>query len=217
MADHFQLSMLLRGTEKWNQWRKTYLRAGEPPDLTRADLRGTDLRSANLYRANLSGADLSKADLRKADLGEADLSGANLSGADLREAILRTTFCFQTNFSAANLIGADLHGIYIAGANLLGANCRQVWRHQGRHYRTLGFSPPRCNPVTWRRMRLADKNTAQSIVACRMVLRTRSTSTLDKDDLLRRQKYPRPRNQARIRRLRSRVMFRRLTRFKSRR
>jgi uncharacterized protein YjbI with pentapeptide repeats len=121
MANRQQLSILKRGADKWNQWRQTQLRAGESPDLAKADLRGADLRGANLYRAILRGSDLSNADLRKADLGEADLSEANLSGADLRETVLSSAFCFQTDFSGANLIGADLHGILLAYANLLGA------------------------------------------------------------------------------------------------
>lgn len=121
MAHWAQLIMVKRGTEAWNQWRKTFLPAGESPDLKRADLHGADLRNANLYRANLRGADLSNADLRKADLGEADLSEANLSEADLREAILRAADCFQADFSGANLEGADMQGAIVTRTSLLGA------------------------------------------------------------------------------------------------
>jgi hypothetical protein len=40
MANRQQLSILKRGADKWNLWRKTQLRAGESPDLVKADLRG---------------------------------------------------------------------------------------------------------------------------------------------------------------------------------
>ena len=100
--------------------------AGEPLDLTGADLRRADLINADLTGANLSGACLSRADLSRADLtganlsdadlSRADLTGANLSDADLRDAHLR-----DANLSGANLRFADLRNADLRRADLTGA------------------------------------------------------------------------------------------------
>jgi Pentapeptide repeats (8 copies) len=100
MADKEHLSILERGVEQWNQWRKDHREI--KPDLSGARLRDADLRLANLSEANLSEADFRLADLCRADLRWADLSGARLDGAILRWADLT-----GADLSDANLATCD--------------------------------------------------------------------------------------------------------------
>ncbi len=122
MADTRHLMILKRGVDNWNAWRKT---AGEPPDLSQAELSeanlaGIDLggvhRSCGTPAAVLDGVDLTRADLRLADLRGAELAGANLAGCDLSGADL----------SEADLLGADLQGADLSGANLEAADLSEA-------------------------------------------------------------------------------------------
>jgi hypothetical protein len=88
MANESHLSLLKRGVEAWNQWRKQNPRVmpgpGEAfrPDelLSAAHLSGANLSGMDLNGANLSAAHLSRANLSRADLSMAGLSGANPAG-----------------------------------------------------------------------------------------------------------------------------------------
>ncbi|GAC1343327.1 MAG: pentapeptide repeat-containing protein [Ktedonobacteraceae bacterium] len=111
MANPDHLSLLRKGIDDWNDWRKRH--PGIQPDLSNADLRKISLRQANLHRANLSKADLRNVDLRYTNLTEANLTSANLTRADLSGAYLS-----QANLSWARLIDADLTGAVIKRANL---------------------------------------------------------------------------------------------------
>jgi hypothetical protein len=75
MANEKHLSLIKRGVEVWNKWRKKYPEV--IPDLKGADLRKLDLSGADLRRANFDDADLSKSDLSNADLRGVDFRGAN--------------------------------------------------------------------------------------------------------------------------------------------
>jgi uncharacterized protein YjbI with pentapeptide repeats len=120
MAKQDHLSLLKKGIDDWNDWRKKH--PSIQPDLSNADLRKIPLYKANLLRANLSKADLRRADLRHTNLTEANLVGANLTGADLSGAYLS-----RADLTRARLIDADLSGAVIKRANLteaklIGAN-----------------------------------------------------------------------------------------------
>lgn len=129
MANKKQLSVLKKGVDVWNKWRK------ENPDaeidLSDARFSGENLSGANLSRANLghailfnvnlTGAKLSKAILTKADLRAANLSSANLSGSYLIEANL-----VGTNLNRANLRRATLNSAQILFSDLSGADLREA-------------------------------------------------------------------------------------------
>ncbi len=109
MADKKQLSILKKGMNVWNKWRK------ENPKVE------IDLREAKLSRVNLSGFNLSRANLGHAHLFNADLTRSKLNGAILTKADLRVA-----NLSSANLRGAYLIETNLASANLDKANLRQA-------------------------------------------------------------------------------------------
>ena len=111
--EHF--SILKRGVDYWNRWRRKnrYL----SPDLSKLRLRGADLRGANLRNMDLSWADLRNADLRGVDLRETNLSWANARGADLSRADL-----FQSDISGAELTGAKFHKATLSWADMPQAN-----------------------------------------------------------------------------------------------
>ncbi len=109
-------SILERGVQAWNQWRRTQVDVQidlSGVNLSGRDLSGFDLRQVNLSGANLRGADLSGAQLQKADLSAADLTGADLSEAKLQEADLSWAI-----LRGAKLAGADLTKISLYMANL---------------------------------------------------------------------------------------------------
>lgn len=80
MADKEQLTILKKGVEEWNKWRKSASRS--PIDLLK-----TDLSHANLSGADLSDANLSHAILYNTNLLEATLYGTNFTGARTAESI----------------------------------------------------------------------------------------------------------------------------------
>ena len=133
VADQSQLSLLLRGTKAWNDWR-TGAGRDVKADLSRADLSGKDLSGADLRGANFDSASLHNARLGRgtllcnADFSRADLYQADLSGADLLDANFGSADLFEVKLREANLQGADLHqangGLrteQLAGADLTGA------------------------------------------------------------------------------------------------
>lgn len=155
MAKAKHLSVLLRGTDTWNEWRKDNPHI--QPDLSGANLHGIELERANLscsifrrlspgkylkYRykfpdglvkitANLCGTDLSAANLKDANLRGADLCGAylreaNLSNANLGEANLRGADLTRANLTKVNLAGAVLYGADLNDANLAYANLHRA-------------------------------------------------------------------------------------------
>jgi uncharacterized protein YjbI with pentapeptide repeats len=115
MGNKDHLSILKRGVDYWNRWRRKnrYL----SPDLSKSKLRGTDLRGANLRGMDLSWADLRNADLRGADLRETNLSWANARGADLSRADM-----FQADMSGAELTGAKFFKATLSWADMPQAN-----------------------------------------------------------------------------------------------
>ena len=139
MADQQHLTLLLRGVDGWNNWRRDY--PDIYPDLSeaqlsRADLHRVDFYLTELHAANLQGVDLHQADLRRAnliaadlfsaDLREANLSGASLQGANLSNANLSYANLSETDLKETLLVGADLHGADLTGAYLAGTNLNQA-------------------------------------------------------------------------------------------
>jgi uncharacterized protein YjbI with pentapeptide repeats len=103
-----QLSLLLRGSDVWNEWRR------RNPDirvnlsgalLGGADLSGAYLSGAYLREARLSRADLRLADFSRAYLVGADLHGADLDGTNLNEAVFQETIL--ANIDLTTTIGLD--------------------------------------------------------------------------------------------------------------
>ena len=137
MADHMQLSIIKKGSDRWNQWRKQH--PHRSIDLRDADLSSAHLSGANLYEALLSDAkliavDLGGADLSYANLYDADLSSANLSetkliGADLRGADLSDANLNAADLSRTNLYDANLNRTNLRGANLNSANLIHATLH----------------------------------------------------------------------------------------
>lgn len=137
MACTEHLTLLKRGAEKWNKWRRENLSIIpdllgaelKAEDLNGVDLHRADLRGASLGKANLKGAYLREADFRESDLGEADLrqavmSKANLSGAILSFARLHGADLRRADLSSADLKGAELWGADVREANLSKAGLR---------------------------------------------------------------------------------------------
>lgn len=124
MSDSVALSMLDRGVEEWNSWRKE--NSDVRPDLSGANLADRNLEKANLSEVRLCGADLSRAGLMSAHLCFSDLRGAKLIDADvefacLRHADLRNARMDRATFDSSDLKGADLDFSSIVGGNLSGA------------------------------------------------------------------------------------------------
>jgi hypothetical protein len=109
LADTRYLSILRKGINVWNDWRRRHLVI--EPDLSGANLQGIDLSSANLGPADLIDANLRGVKLCGATLIGAKLKGAILMGADLRGANLHLA-----DFSEVNLYGANLGGANLSGA-----------------------------------------------------------------------------------------------------
>ncbi len=123
MADIRHLSILKRGTDSWNAWRR---RAGVEPELSAAEAAGTDLAGADLEGVRLDGADLCKADLRGADLRGARLDGANLAGCELAGADLSEADLYDADLQGADLSGANLEAACLSEASLEGADLSQA-------------------------------------------------------------------------------------------
>lgn len=117
MANAEHVSMIGRGTEFWNSWRRDH------PDVL-PDLRVAHLRGAAMQGMDLSGAILPIAILHSADLTDANLRGADLSSANLEKVILR----------GADLHGADLRGAKFTGGDLRGADLSDVDLRSGVLY-----------------------------------------------------------------------------------
>lgn len=106
-----QVSILRRGAEPWNLWRRESL--VKHPDLRKAcleglplvgvDLRGVIMDQASLRGANLNGANLVRARLRGADLTNTNLMRANLRAAELQGAIFAGALLYETALINVNL------------------------------------------------------------------------------------------------------------------
>jgi Pentapeptide repeats (8 copies) len=127
MADESQLSILARGVEAWNSWRKQEGRGVSPvlfeadlseEDFTEADFSKADFSEAYLSKANLSSANFSGANLTEANLSEANLCWANFSRAGLSKANLSKADLSKAILYKANLFGADLTKAYLFGNRL---------------------------------------------------------------------------------------------------
>jgi uncharacterized protein YjbI with pentapeptide repeats len=130
MAYEEQLSILKKGVDVWNQWRKEHPNINinlsrhsfAYPQFDGVDFNNASLFQADLNCGNLSNADLTNADLREANLELADLSGANLSRADLSDTQLTSAVLKGADLSGAYLINAILSEANLDGANFTGAN-----------------------------------------------------------------------------------------------
>jgi uncharacterized protein YjbI with pentapeptide repeats len=125
MANKDHLTILERGKDAWEQWRRRHPRT--TPDLSKAQLNGSDLRQCDLQGVNLRAANLCNAHLSGGNFCQADLFGATLCQADLSRATLQ-----GANLFGANLWGANLQGTNLTEANLYGANLRRVNASQAR-------------------------------------------------------------------------------------
>ena len=143
MAHPEHLTILARGVEAWNEWKRIN------PD-TRADFRGADLAGMRLRHANLQWADLRHANLSQSDLSSGNLYWADLHYANCRQANLVRTDLTEsdlvwTNFSGANLTGARLADCVLrdtifCDTNLVGAQGLDCCHHLGPNnidFRTL--------------------------------------------------------------------------------
>lgn len=115
MANPKHVSILKKGVEAWNRWRK------QNPSIA-PDLGGANLSLAKLITADLSGTNLNGADLRGAYLGGANLGSAFLGGADLSVADFSRTILNRADLGGANLERVDLTHAHLTGANLTGVN-----------------------------------------------------------------------------------------------
>lgn len=113
------VKMVKAGMSPHGGWQN----AGQPLDLSGADLTGSTLGSADLSGANLRNADLRKSalsglTLTNADLRQADLRGLNFKGVELSATDLR-----NSNLQGANLneVNAGLLPWQLAGTDLTGA------------------------------------------------------------------------------------------------
>ncbi|QLE53491.1 pentapeptide repeat-containing protein (plasmid) [Nostoc sp. C057] len=120
MANEDHLTILRKGVEVWNKWRKE--NSEMRIDLTGANLSKVDLSEFDLSRTDLAKANLSEAELFKTELVEADLSEANLVKAH----IIRTEL-LEANLSKANLSESDVSLADIRWANLSGANLSKAY------------------------------------------------------------------------------------------
>ncbi len=120
MAREEHVSLIKRGTETWNQWRRD--NPGVRPDLYSANLKGVACTGMDLSGALLSVAILDSADFTEANLRQADISSANLTEAVLGQADLHGADGRGTNLSRADLRGADLGGVDLRSALLVGAD-----------------------------------------------------------------------------------------------
>ena len=141
LANSQQLSILAKGLEVWNAWRKA--NPQETIDLSRADLHGFDLLSPALEAAvarglipkasgwsfimsEIIGYDVMPLNLRSVNLRWANLEGANLrkadcAGSDFSGASLRNAHLGRADLSKASFIGADLTGAVLRGAQMFNA------------------------------------------------------------------------------------------------
>ncbi len=126
-AKHAHESILARGVDHWNTWRRHH--PDVRPLLYGAQLSSesapAELQGANFANALLVEADLSHAHLEGANFHEANLGGAILRGAHLNNANFCTTDLFKTNLTKADLTGANLQGTQLTltcfeGAILVG-------------------------------------------------------------------------------------------------
>src|SRR5262245_1121977 len=163
MANKMHVTILNKGVEAWNAWRKknpTVKPDLRRMDLSRRDLRGADLSGADLehahleetklgYRyvpramvrgvlsampANLAGVDLTHADLRSADLTNVDLSGSVLVNAFMHKARLQKSILEDTDLIEAVLSDAALDGANLSRAKLIGANLAGATLNGARIY-----------------------------------------------------------------------------------
>jgi len=128
MANEQHVSLLHKGTAKWNRWRESHARVRA--DLREADLEGCDLRGASLFGADLSGAHLREADLRHAILTNARLIGADFENANLTRVTLNWADASTAIFSNADLSKADLRSTYFCKSRMSGVvlqGARMTW------------------------------------------------------------------------------------------
>lgn len=145
MANSEQLSILFKGVDTWNKWRRKVPRNKKVEiDLSGADLSGMDLAGGNFMGVDFSGACLDGAGLSDACFSLATLDrvslknvkafGASFSEAGLFEANLTHAYCDHTTFDMAVLKRANLNQAFLFGcsfdcadlsfANLMSADLR---------------------------------------------------------------------------------------------
>ncbi|HEU5382174.1 MAG TPA: pentapeptide repeat-containing protein [Ktedonobacteraceae bacterium] len=124
MANEEHLTILKRGVEVWNQWRKE--NPDLRPDLSQAHLSQATLLDINLRLVLLGDADLHGASLPRANLSGAELQGAKLSGANFFEAVFRGTMLHDADLRGANLFGADLSGAGLRSPSVWSASMLDI-------------------------------------------------------------------------------------------
>lgn len=113
-------TILKRGVEAWNNWRKE--NPAIKPNLNSMDLSGVDLKDVNLVDADLGKANLEGVNLSRANLQDANLAKANLKNSRLSDAILK-----DADLSGAVLTGVeDLVREQLAGADVNGATLPEI-------------------------------------------------------------------------------------------
>jgi len=147
-AKEKHLSILKRGVEEWNKWRRRnpeirpiLYDISLSSDALKLDLSCINFANAVLVNANLSGAKLNGANFHEANLGEANLSWANLTEANFCRTDLYRTNLFHADLTNANLQGTQLAGTIFEEATL--KNCTiyglSAWdlRLDGAHQENL--------------------------------------------------------------------------------
>lgn len=125
MADSKLTSIIKKGVEPWNHWRKRHYDIN--PDLSEAKLSGLNLDEIDLSKAVLSGADLSFSSFLNAKFDETMLDSTNLTnalmnGASITDASLESANLFNANLFQANLENSSLYGADLIKTNLTEAN-----------------------------------------------------------------------------------------------
>ncbi|MFL0809993.1 MAG: pentapeptide repeat-containing protein [Agarilytica sp.] len=131
---------LKKGSESWNQWRKTQVRGDldldgvtlldfdlENADLSKlslkdATVKNCNFRGADFISSNLEGADLQNNDFTNAKLIAARLNNANLSGSILTNANMLTASTRNARLENIDFKGHDISGLILKNISLAGSN-----------------------------------------------------------------------------------------------
>jgi hypothetical protein len=121
MANPKHLTVLGKGFETWNNWRRD--NRAVVPDFRDEDFRASVLRFSNLSGANLVGVDFGHADLHYADLSRANLAWADLTDANLTCTDFGGAIIGWTTFGAVDLsVAKGLANVIHQGPSTIGVD-----------------------------------------------------------------------------------------------
>lgn len=117
MSNDWQVEILMKGTEEWNQWRKNNPGVGpylNGADLSNTDFSGVDFSGNDKLRINLCEVNFSNSTLNGANFKKAYLNGANFTGAKLIDANFTEAQVLSTNFTRAVLTGSCIKDWHVS-------------------------------------------------------------------------------------------------------